>query len=185
MNHYYVYPYAPVPSYHYAPTPNHQQQLWHSNNWHPQYVAAPPATPHQHPVRNPRIRDRGKEPFVVDINDVAEDNNTFRSTIWTGKHLQATVMSIDVGDDVGLEVHPDNDQFLKIEEGHGLIRMGKNRNTLNFEEYVDDDSAIFVPAGTWHNIINTGRSPLKLYSIYAPPHHPSGTVHQTKADADH
>src|SRR5699024_11974985 len=99
MNHYYVYPYAPVPSYHYAPTPNHQQQLWHSNNWHPQYVAAPPATPHQHPVRNPRIRDRGKEPFVVDINNVAEDNNTFRSTIWTGKHLQATVMSIDVGED--------------------------------------------------------------------------------------
>ena len=92
-------------------------------------------------------------------------------------------MNINIGDDIGLEIHTDTDQFLKVEEGEGLVRMGNNRDTVDFQARISDDSAIMVPAGTWHNIINTGNKPLKLYSIYSPPEHPFGTVHRTKAEA--
>ena len=92
-------------------------------------------------------------------------------------------MSINVGDGICLEVHPNIDQFIRIEEGEGFVKMGSNKDSLNFQEKVSDDFAIMIPAGTWHNIINTGNKPLKVYSIYAPPQHPHGTVHVTKADA--
>lgn len=126
------------------------------------------------------IKDYGAQPFVVNINEAAKQNNTYRTALWTGPHLQVTLMSINVGDDIGLEVHPDNDQFLRIEQGQGVVRMGPRQDRLTFERQVMDDSAIMVPAGTWHNVINTGNVPLKLYAIYAPPHHPFGTVHATK-----
>lgn len=128
-------------------------------------------------------RDQGGEPFVVDINQATRQNHTFRTALWTGKHLQVTVMSIDIGDDIGLEMHPDTDQFLRIEQGRGLVRMGKRKDQLDFEKTVKDDDAIMVPAGTWHNVINIGDVPLKIYSIYAPSEHPFGTVHKTKRDA--
>lgn len=131
-----------------------------------------------------KIKDYGKKPFVVNINKVARQNNTFRTALWTGNHLQVTVMSINVGEDIGLEMHPSVDQFLRIEEGQGIVRMGDTKDHLYFEESVYDDDAIMVPAGKWHNLINTGNRPLKLYSIYAPPEHPFGTVHPTKADAE-
>lgn len=82
-----------------------------------------------------------------------------------------------------MEIHPEVDQFLRVEQGQGVVRMGRNRNNLNYVRRIHDDSAIMVPAGTWHNVINTGNVPLKLYSIYAPPQHPRGTVHATKAEA--
>ncbi|GGK06059.1 hypothetical protein GCM10007063_30660 [Lentibacillus kapialis] len=130
------------------------------------------------------LNDHGREPFVVNIHQAARQNNTFRTTIWTGNYMQVTLMSINVGDDIGLEVHPKGDQFLRIEEGQGFVQMGKSKDCLDFERYVCDDSAIMVPAGAWHNIINTGKTPLKLYVIYAPPEHPFGTVHRTKMDAE-
>lgn len=130
------------------------------------------------------LNDHGKEPLVVNINQAARQNNTFRTAIWTGDNLQVTLMSINVGEDIGLEVHPDVDQFLRIEEGQGFVQMGKSRDQLNFVRHVHDDSAIMVPAGMWHNLTNTGNIPLKLYTIYAPPEHPFGTVHRTKADAE-
>lgn len=130
------------------------------------------------------LNDHGKEPFVVNINQAAKRNNTFRTAIWTGNHLQVTLMSINVGDNIGLEIHPNVDQFLRIEEGQGLVQMGKSKDSLNFVKSVGDDSAIMIPAGTWHNVTNTGNTPLKLYSIYAPPNHPFDTVHKTKAEAE-
>jgi mannose-6-phosphate isomerase-like protein (cupin superfamily) len=130
------------------------------------------------------LRDYGPEPFVINIMEATKQNNTFRTALWTGCHLQLTLMSIKVGEDIGLEVHPNVDQFLRIEEGQGLVKIGKTKHNLDFQRNVYDDFAIFVPAGTWHNIINTGKIPLKLYSIYAPPNHPHGTVHKTKADAE-
>lgn len=134
--------------------------------------------------RNPvPIRDYGSEPFVADIHELTEHNRTFRTALWTGKHLQLTLMSINVGEDIGLEVHPDTDQFLRIEDGHGMVQMGRHKDRLDFQRYVEDDDVILVPAGYWHNVINTGNKPLKLYSIYAPVQHPKGTVHVTKADA--
>lgn len=130
-----------------------------------------------------RVKDYGPQPFVININKATRNNNTYRTAIWTGEHMQVTLMSIHVGDDIGLEIHPDTDQFLRIEQGQGIVRMGKSSNNLNFERRVYDDTAIMVPAGTWHNVINTGNIPLKLYTIYAPPHHPHGTVETTKAEA--
>ncbi len=132
---------------------------------------------------NTIIKDYGSAPFVVNIDEATKKNNNYRTAIWTGNHLQVTLMSINVGDDIGLEVHPDTDQFLRIEEGQGIVRMGDSRDQLTFEREVRDNYAIMVPAGKWHNVINTGDIPLKIYSIYAPPHHPHGTVHKTRADA--
>lgn len=92
-------------------------------------------------------------------------------------------MSIDVEEDIGLEVHPTVDQFLRIEEGQGLVQMGDQKDQLDFKQNVYEDYALMVPAGKWHNLTNTGTKPLKLYTIYASPEHPFGTVHNTKADA--
>jgi mannose-6-phosphate isomerase-like protein (cupin superfamily) len=129
------------------------------------------------------LKDYGPEPFVVDINEASKQNNTFRTALWTGNHLQVTLMSLKVGEDIGLENHPNLDQFLRIEQGQGIVQMGRRKDNLNFVRKVHDDSAIVIPAGTWHNLTNTGNVPLKLYSIYAPPQHPFGTVHVTKTDA--
>ncbi|GAQ16365.1 cupin domain protein [Oceanobacillus picturae] len=134
-------------------------------------------------AENMGFTDQGKQPFVINIEEAAERNRTFRTAIWTGNHLQVTLMSIGVGEDIGLEVHPDVDQFLRIEEGHGFVQIGDTKTNLNFEKRVSENSAIMVPAGKWHNLTNTGNKPLKLYTIYAPPEYPFGTVHQTKADA--
>ena len=131
-----------------------------------------------------KLKDYGAEPFTVNIDEATKQNNTFRTALWTGNNLQVTLMSIDVEDDIGLEVHPTGDQFIRIEEGQGLVKMGENKDKLDFEREVHDDYAIMIPAGKWHNVINTGDKPLKLYAIYAPPEHPHGTVHKTKADAE-
>jgi mannose-6-phosphate isomerase-like protein (cupin superfamily) len=131
------------------------------------------------------LRDYGPCPFVVNIEKAALQNNTFRTALWTGRHLQLTLMSIDVGDEIGLELHTDVDQFIRIEQGEGLVMMGDSQYNLDFQRRVCDDYVILIPAGKWHNLINTGRKPLKLYSIYAPPEHPWGTVHETKEDDPH
>lgn len=130
------------------------------------------------------LRDYGPSPFVVDINKATKANSNFRTALWTGHHLQVTLMSINPGEDIGLEIHPNVDQFIRIEQGEGLVKMGKNKHNLDFQRRVHDDYAIMIPAGTWHDVINTGDIPLKVYSIYAPPQHPHGTVHVTKADAE-
>ena len=131
------------------------------------------------------IRDYGPDPFVVNIEEMTKENNTFRTALWTGEHLQVTLMDIPVGESIGLEIHPDTDQFLRIEQGEGLVQMGKDKNNLSFQRKVFDNFAFIIPAGTWHNLVNIGNVPIKLYSIYAPPKHPRGTVHMTKADAEH
>lgn len=129
------------------------------------------------------IKDYGNKPFVVNIEEASEQNNTFRTALWTGKHLQVVLMSINVGESIGLEIHPTVDQFLRIEEGQGRVQMGDTKENLNYQQNVHEDYAIMVPAGKWHNLTNTGNKPLKLYTIYAPPEHPFGTVQRTKADA--
>lgn len=130
------------------------------------------------------LKDYGPNPFVVNIEEATKQNNYFRIALWTGRYLQLTLMSINVGEDIGLEMHPDLDQFIRIEQGQGLVKMGDRKDRLDFQANVRDDYAFIIPAGKWHNLINTGNKPLKLYSIYAPPQHPYGTVHKTKADAE-
>lgn len=131
------------------------------------------------------LRDYGPAPFVTDIDSVTKQNRNFRTALWTGNHLQLTLMNINPGESIGLEMHPDIDQFIRIERGTGIVQMGKEMNNLDFERRVYDGFAIIIPAGTWHNLTNIGNVPIKLYSIYAPPQHPKGTVHRAKMDAEH
>lgn len=133
---------------------------------------------------HPKTSDYGPEPFITDIDKATGQNKNYRTALWTGQHLQLTLMSIPVGGEIGLEAHSDTDQFLRIESGNGMAMMGSDKNRLNYQRSVGEGYAVFVPAGTWHNIINTGNCPLKIYTIYAPPHHPHGTIQATKAVAD-
>ena len=130
------------------------------------------------------LKDYGAEPAVLNIEDYTLSNSNFRTALWTGEKLQVTVMSIPAGCDVGLEAHPDTDQFLRIEEGTAQVMMGDSEESLTFVQTVKKDFAILVPAGKWHNIINTGKKPLKLYSIYSLVEHPHGTVHKTQEESE-
>ena len=130
------------------------------------------------------MTDHGPQPFVTDIEAATLANDTFRTTLWTGRHLQLTLMCLQPGEEIGLEVHDDVDQFLRVEGGTGLVEMGPARDDLSFRRQVSEDDAVLVPAGSWHNVTNTGDRPLRLYSVYAPPEHAHGTVHVTKDDAD-
>jgi mannose-6-phosphate isomerase-like protein (cupin superfamily) len=131
------------------------------------------------------LKDHGPKPYVVNIQEAANQNYNFRLALWTGTYLQLTLMTIFAGDDIGLEMHPDVDQFLRIEEGQGIIMMGNNRKNLGYKRKVYPGDVVFIPAGTWHNLTNTGCTPIKLYSIYAPPEHPHGTIHKDKEDDPH
>lgn len=129
------------------------------------------------------IIDQGPEPIVTNIEQATLENTNYRTTLWTGKNLQVTLMSIQPGHDIGLEVHDTHDQFLRIEEGQATVYLGGTKENLETKQAADND-VVIVPAGTWHNLVNTGNVALKVYSIYAPPQHPHGTVHVTKEEAD-
>lgn len=128
-------------------------------------------------------QDRGPEPLVVNIECATRSNANFRTTLWTGSNLQLTLMCIPAGGDIGVEIHEDIDQFIRIESGCALVKMGCGPNALTLQQRVDSSYALIIPAGTWHNVVNAGNTPLKLYSLYAPPKHPFGTIHRTKMDA--
>jgi mannose-6-phosphate isomerase-like protein (cupin superfamily) len=130
------------------------------------------------------LTDHGPNPYVLDIEDATLANTNFRATLWTGAHLQLTVMSIPVGSNIGLEVHRGNDQFLRIEQGTGRVQMGPSETKVTFTAEVHPDSVVFVPAGTWHDISNIGTVDLKLYTLYGPPDHLHGSLHPTKRDAE-
>ena len=121
--------------------------------------------------------------WIRDIERATTENETFRTVLFTGEHTQLTVMSIEPGEDIGLEVHEDHDQFLRIERGRARVEVGPSKDQLEAQD-VEDDWAVIVPAGMWHNVVNTGDGQLKVYSLYSPPEHPDGTVHRTKADAE-
>ena len=131
-----------------------------------------------------RIKDYGPSPVIFDMEVMTKLNKNFRAALWTGKYLQLSVMNLEPGDDIGVEMHPNLDQFIRIEAGDGIVSMGTSRDDLSYVQPISDDDAIIIPAGTWHNIANTGDIPMKMFSIYAPPQHPYGTIHKTKADSD-
>lgn len=122
--------------------------------------------------------------WVGNIEETTLGNETFRTVLFTGAHAQLTVMNLEPGEQIGWEAHPDLDQFLRIEQGRGRVEMGPTEDRIDEKHDLEDDSAVVVPAGNWHNVVNTGTGQLKLYSLYAPPEHPAGTVHATKAEAD-
>ena len=130
------------------------------------------------------IDDIGPQRNAFDIEDATTENSKYRSVAWSGKYLQVTLMSIKPGKSIGLEVHPETDQFLRLDAGSGKCVMGPAEDYLDYEQDVSDGWAIFVPAGTWHNVTNIGDEPMRLYAIYGPPDHEPGTVHDTQEDAE-
>ncbi len=122
--------------------------------------------------------------WVGDIERATLDNTTFRTVIFTGAHTQLTVMRLAPGEDIGRESHPHLDQFLRVEEGQARVELGRTEDAIDESHDVEDDWAVVVPAGVWHNVVNTGTRDVKLYSLYSPPEHPPNAVHETKADAE-
>lgn len=115
--------------------------------------------------------------FVTNIEQQTADNEYFRHVLYTSTHSQLVVMAIQPGEDIGMEVHPEHDQFIRVESGQG-------KSVLNGEEsMLTDGTAVVIPAGTEHNIINTGSTVMKLYTLYTPPEHKDGTIHKTKTEA--
>jgi mannose-6-phosphate isomerase-like protein (cupin superfamily) len=130
------------------------------------------------------LKDVGPKPQSFNIEDETLANENYRTVAWSGKYLQVTLMSIPVGSDIGLEVHPETDQFLRLDAGKGRVQMGKTKKDLDFDKEVEDGFAIMVPAGLWHNVTNIGDEPMKLYAVYAPVHHAAGKIHKTAEDAE-
>jgi mannose-6-phosphate isomerase-like protein (cupin superfamily) len=118
--------------------------------------------------------------FAGPIEDLTIMNNFFRDVIFTGKHTQLVLMCLQPGEEIGDEIHANVDQFFRIEQGEAKFVLNEKEETIQ-----RDGGAVVIPAGTYHNVINCSKtSTLKLYTIYAPPNHPEGTVHKTKAEAD-
>ena len=118
--------------------------------------------------------------YVGSIEKQTLKNTYFREVLFTGKHSQLVVMCLQVGEEIGDEVHPNVDQFFRIEQCEARFVLNENE-----EHLVREGDAVVVPAQTYHNVINTSKTEeLKLYTIYSPPNHPAGTIHKTKAEAD-
>lgn len=116
--------------------------------------------------------------FVENIEKLTEENDDFRRVLYTGKHLQLVLMTLQPGEDIGEEVHEGTDQFFRVEEGAGEVWIDGQKTPI------EDDDAVVVPAGARHNVVNTGSEPLRLYTIYGPPEHKDRIVRATKADAE-
>lgn len=115
--------------------------------------------------------------FVSNIERDTLENEDYRRVLFTGSSIQLVLMTLRPGDEIGLEVHDEHDQFIRVEAGEGVVRMDGE------ETPVSDGTAVVIPAGVEHNVVNTSsNTPLRLYTLYAPPEHPDGTVHRTKAD---
>src|SRR3546814_19743730 len=114
--------------------------------------------------------------WVDDIERATLDNDTFRTVLFTGKHLQMTVMCLQPGEEIGVEKHDDLDQFFRIEQGTGRVLMGPAEDDLSQVHDVEDDWAAIIPGGTRHTVVNTGEGQPRLSAIYTPPEHPEGTV---------
>ena len=130
------------------------------------------------------VKDIGPQPQAFDLEAATRENTHYRSVAWSGRYLQVTLMSIPVGADIGLEMHPETDQFLRLDAGSGRAQMGPARDQLSFDCEVSDGWCILIPAGTWHNVTNTGDVPMQVYAVYAPAHHKPGKVQPTVADAE-
>lgn len=129
------------------------------------------------------VSDLGPGPSFFDLGAESRANDNYRAVAWSGQYLQVTLMSIPPGESIGLEAHPETDQFVRLDGGRGHLVMGPAKDDLPIHQDVHDGWAVMVPAGTWHDVVNTGDEPLKLFTVYAPVHHASGIVQPTPDDA--
>ena len=123
------------------------------------------------------------EIWLQDIEKTTLENENFRTVVYTGAHTQLTLMRLKPGEDIGWETHSNLDQFLRLEQGQGRLDLGQREGAVDESHVVTGDWAFIIPAGMWHNVVNVGEDDLKLYSLYSPPDHAEGTVHETKAEA--
>lgn len=130
------------------------------------------------------IEDIGPKPQSFDLEEATRANRNYRTVAWSGRYLQLTLMSIAPGKDIGLEMHAETDQFLRLDAGRGRVEMGPSKDRLTFTREVADGGCVLVPAGTWHNVTNIGKEPMQLYAIYAPAHHKPGKIHVTAAESE-
>ncbi len=114
----------------------------------------------------PGVIDQGANPYVANVEWAAVQNQNFRTAVWTGCHLQMTLMCIPQGEGIGLEMHTDTDQFIRVEQGCAVVKMGRNKHQMNFCQNLSKGDGVFIPAGTWHNIINIGTNNLKLSALH-------------------
>jgi len=132
-------------------------------------------------VEDPQVdgepEPRSKSGFHSNIEEDTLENEDFRRVLYTGENMQLVVMTLQEGEEIGVETH-ENDQFFRFEEGTGKCIVS------NAEYEVEDGDAVIIPAGSEHNIMNTGQGPLKMYTLYAPPHHQDGITHTTKEEAE-
>lgn len=114
---------------------------------------------------------------VTNIEQDTLENEDYRRVLFTGSNMQLVLMTLQPGEEIGLETHDEHDQFIRIEAGSGVVRLNEEEHELS------DGVTVVIPAGTRHNVVNTSpNEALRLYTIYSPPEHPDGTVHRTKAD---
>lgn len=117
--------------------------------------------------------------YSINIEEKTLSGNNFREVLYTTKRSQLVIMTLQPGEEIGMEHHEGHDQFIRVEQGEGVAILGGEKHAL------EDGTAVVIPAGTEHNVINTSASePLRLYTLYTPPEHPDGIVHRTKAEAD-
>jgi mannose-6-phosphate isomerase-like protein (cupin superfamily) len=126
-------------------------------------------------MTNGKVKKRG---FSTDIEKDTVDNTNFRKVLYTAKYSQLVLMCLRPGEEIGMEAHDDGDQFFRFEEGEGFVSIDGHKHN------VKDGSAVVVPSGAMHNVVNTGKTDLKMYTIYSPPEHKDKTVHRTKADVE-
>lgn len=130
------------------------------------------------------LKDYGASPFALDLKGAAEQNENYRTTLWTGDHLQVTLMAIPPrGGDIGMEIHHGNDQFIYLVDGVGRVQMGKEKDKLIVDRRIHSGEAVIIPDNTWHNVTNVGDTVMKCYSIYSPVKHDHGVTETTKQDA--
>lgn len=121
--------------------------------------------------------------WVGDVGRTAEHNTYFRQVVYTGDRMQLVVMSLQPGQDIGLEVHDSVEQLIRVESGRATVTLGPSEHEVTEAHDVAAGWAVVVPAGTWHNVVNEGAADLRLSTVYGPPQHPDATVHKTKAEA--
>jgi len=117
------------------------------------------------PQQSAQLVDHGPNPFIVDIDKETEKNYDYKKSLWVGHYLKATLMNLPVGHELGLDMHPNADLYIRIEDGDAKVQIGNTKENLYLSQHIDDDFSIFVPAGTWFNLANTGEKPLKLNVI--------------------
>ena len=126
------------------------------------------------------IRDMGNYPIIFSTKTADRGSTAFREALWTGEYMQLVSMNVPRGEDIGKELHEDTDQLITVTDGRADVLIGRAEDRLSPLGELKSGDSVIIPAGYWHNVINTGSYPLKLLSLYSPPHHPYGTKQNTK-----